>query len=423
MPCKKRKLVKDIEFPENIPTDYQPVVNKRGLPPGTEYLDISFTIQDNSFSSQKDIIEIDTPTGNKGYYGLAFGVKFPEIPPEEACSTSTDPLEQKIKVQRLYDVAIVEASVGKNCRHYFWTGAYKKGVQDVVVDDANKKMWNQRYQMSLSIPSGTSLTTTNTQNVLDAQKWIIESQIGKDYLIVVCQKNVYPQFVKEMEEQCGLKDPSHTLYINRVGWMRTCNKIQPIFSRYYRWVVDGSSTGGKAFNKSNELGYTDINYVEIGHYDSHDFNKRSTNAETTPNDIYTDGAIVGILGIHEPLLQCNDFDDSYFRMIFYYRVEEVKQSVPWLQNVTAFQKLTKTQPAGYQKRVPTFTENGEDMTHMTAPQKLATTSSFKVDIFSTIGEFYPVDTYQVKNDLTAATGKVYGPDATYQTITPGPSKN
>ena len=105
--------MKDIDFPENIPTDYQPVVNKRGLPPGTEYLDISFTIQDNFFSAQKDIIEIDTPTNNKGYYGLAFGVTFPEIPPEEACSTSTDPLEQKIKVQRLYDVAIVEASVGK----------------------------------------------------------------------------------------------------------------------------------------------------------------------------------------------------------------------------------------------------------------------------------------------------------------------
>ena len=177
MPCKKRKYVKDIDFPENIPTDYQPVVNKRGLSPGTEYLDISFTIQDNFFYAQKDIIEIDTPTNNKGYYGLAFGVKFPEIPPEEACSTSTDPLEQKIKVQRLYDVAIVEASVGKNCRHHFWTGGYKKEVQDVVVDDANKKMWNQGYEMSLSIPSGTSLTTTNTQNVLDAQKWLIESKM------------------------------------------------------------------------------------------------------------------------------------------------------------------------------------------------------------------------------------------------------
>ena len=116
MPCKKGKLVKDIDFPENIPTDYQPVVNKRGLPPGTECLDISFTIQDNFFSSEKDIIEIDTPTNNKGYYGLAFGVKFPEIPPEEACSSSTDPLNQKIKVQRLYDVAILEASVEKKLR-------------------------------------------------------------------------------------------------------------------------------------------------------------------------------------------------------------------------------------------------------------------------------------------------------------------
>ena len=280
-------------------------------------------------------------------------------------------------------------------------------------------MWTQGYEMSLSTPSSQTLS----QNVLDAQSWNIENKIGKDYVIVVCQKNVYPQFIQEMEEQCGSKDPSNTLTINRAGWMRSCNKIQPIFSRYYRWVVDGASTGGKQFNADQQLGYTDINYMEVGHYQNHDFNKRSTNAETTPNDIYTDGAIVGILGIHEPMLQCHDFDDSYFRMIFYYRVEEVKQSVLWLQNVTAFQELMKTQPAGYQKRMQTFTENGEDMTHMTDSQKLATKSSFKVDIFSTTGEFYRVDTYQVKTDFTAATGKVYGPAATYQTITPGPSKN
>ena len=75
--------------------------------------------------------------------------------------------------------------------------------------------------------------------------------------------------------------------------------------------------------------------MEIGHYDFHDFNKRSTNTDVTPNDIYTDGAIVGMLGIHQPLLQRHDFHDSYFRMVFYYRVEEEKQSVLWLQNVTA----------------------------------------------------------------------------------------
>ena len=126
MPCKKRKLVKDIDFPENIPTDYAPVVNKRGLPPGTEYLEVSFTIQDNFDSTEPDIMEQPTLSGNKGYYGFAFGVKFPEIPPEEACSISTDPLDQKIKIQRLYDVAILEASVGKNVRHHFWTENTKR---------------------------------------------------------------------------------------------------------------------------------------------------------------------------------------------------------------------------------------------------------------------------------------------------------
>ena len=127
---------------------------------------------------------------------------------------------------------------------------------------------------------------------------------------------------ENLEENCVLNMETNIITIDRAGWMRTCNQIQPIFSRYYRWVVDGSTTGGKAFNTDLQLGYTCINYMEIGHYDFHDFNKRSTNTDVTPNDIYTDGAIVGMLGIHQPLLQKYDFHDSYFRMVFYYRVEE-----------------------------------------------------------------------------------------------------
>ena len=226
-----------------------------------------------------------------------------------------------------------------------------------------------------------------------------------------------------MEDECGLNTVANTIKLRRSGWMRACNQVQPIFSRYYRWVVDGQTTGGKAFNKNTNVRYTDINYTEIGHFETHDFNKRSTNTEVTPNDIYTDGAIVGLLGIHEPMLEHHDFDDSYFRMVFYYRVEEVKQSVLWLQNVTAFQQLTNTQPVGYHRRQQTFTENGDDMTNMTSAQKLATQSIYTLDIYSTAGEFYPIDTYKVKNTLEAATGTVYGPNKTYETITPGPSKN
>ena len=116
------------------------------------------------------------------------------------------------------------------------------------------------------------------------------------------------------------------------------------------------------------------------------------------------------------MLECNDFNDSYFRMVFYYRVEEVKQSVLW------FQQLTKIQPNGDQKQNQTFTDNGEDITSMTSAQRLATQSTFRVVLFSTTGEFYPIDTYQIKSDMTSATGRVYGPQKTYETLTPGPSK-
>ena len=52
-------------------------------------------MQNNVYSTAENIIAQNTPT-DKGYFGMAFRVKFPEIPPEEACSTSTDPLEQEI---------------------------------------------------------------------------------------------------------------------------------------------------------------------------------------------------------------------------------------------------------------------------------------------------------------------------------------
>ena len=138
------------------------------------------------YSTAENITAQNTPT-NKGYFGMAFRGKFPEIPPEEACSTSTDPLKQEIKVPRLYDVAIIEASEGKNCRNHFWTGEQRKGIQEVTVDDANNRMWTQGYEMSTSAPQS-STPLQNVTNMVDAQKWLVEEKIGRDYVIVVCQK-------------------------------------------------------------------------------------------------------------------------------------------------------------------------------------------------------------------------------------------
>ena len=74
-----------------------------------------------------------------------------------------------------------------------------------------------------------------------------------------------------MADECCTTTVTNTITLSRGEWMRARNKGQPIFSRYYRWVVDGSNTGGKVFNKSQQVGYTDINYMEIGHFESHDF--------------------------------------------------------------------------------------------------------------------------------------------------------
>ena len=59
-------------------------------------------------------------------------------------------------------------------------------MQGVKVDDANKRMWHQGYEMSESSPQ--SSTSGNIQNVLEAQKSAMEEKMGKDYIIVVCQK-------------------------------------------------------------------------------------------------------------------------------------------------------------------------------------------------------------------------------------------
>ena len=95
-------------------------------------------------------------------------------------------------------------------------GEYKKGIQEVTVDDANKRMWAQGYKMSTSAPQS-STPLQNVTNMVDAQKWLVEEKIGRDYVIVVCQK----KYLSTIPSSYG-----------RRMWYNNCNKHHHIKQRW-----------------------------------------------------------------------------------------------------------------------------------------------------------------------------------------------
>ena len=190
-----------------------------------------------------------------------------------------------------------------------------------------------------------------------------------DFCITVCKKDIYPAFKEELKnnstmytysDKTGNKEKS-VLNINHRGWMRTCHKLQPVYSRYYRWVVDGYQSIGECVNTTpglvtdadikaetdpvkkatltkdkpfpagyvspNRLGtksYNSVNVMEMGHWEFHEFNKQHDNNQTTLNDTYMDGCIVSVMGTNQPAIMGNNeyhaatnstFDDFYMRTV------------------------------------------------------------------------------------------------------------
>lgn len=157
----------------------------------------------------------------------------------------------------------------------------------------------------------------------------------------------------------------------------------------------------------------------MGHYEEDEFNKRYDNYEMSPNDVYTDGAVVGLIGNNTMMMKSEKlFADAYFHLILYYRLEEVKAGVIYLQNVKEFQDLTH-----YGRQRHTFTDEGEDLTNVSDAERLQKKGLWQLNVYANEGEFFAVDTVAVADGQADAEGDVYGPNATFTTRTPGMPKN
>ncbi|MEW8544554.1 MAG: hypothetical protein AB2693_13580 [Candidatus Thiodiazotropha sp.] len=164
--------------------------------------------------------------------------------------------------------------------------------------------------------------------------------------------------------------------------------------------------------------YSTVDVVEIGHYEYDALNKRFENKELTPNDAYKDGAIVGIVGLDEvEHIRPRLFDDSFFHLILYYRLESVKAGVIYLQNIREFQELTH-----YGRQRHSFSAAGVDLTNLPESELMKLPGWWAIDIYANEGDFYAVDTMKVGDQQQGATGETYGPNSTFTTRTPGAQK-
>ena len=358
MPCSRKRKAPATFTQGKQKTDYVPT--HKDMPSDCLDFDVIFTLSPNINSSASmtysDVYPVGSPIPDKKFInGVAFAVKFPNV--EEACPRTIRDFDTPIKVPRLYDVAVVKASVPRTGRRTIMAG--KSG--DYLAQ--NKMETGGSGQANVMKELGYVIATGNQKFFSD-----VEENIGTDYVMVVAQKDVYPVFVQKLREYCGYVTRSGTLEstLHRWAWYATCQDVQPIFSRYYKWVVDGTQSVGQQVLPDGNMGYTSLDQVEIGHYEEDEFNKKFDNYEMSPNDVYTDGAVIGLIGNNTLMMKEEKlFADAYFHLILYYRLEEVKAGVIYLQNVREFQDLTH-----YGRQRHTFTDQGEDITNMSVTERL-----------------------------------------------------
>lgn len=271
-----------------------------------------------------------------------------------------------IKVPRVYDVAVVKASVGNNDRKCYTVG--RGGVDESYLSKATTsadKSANYHHGYSFG-PSGEAKRNLDIE-IQRTEAIAFHKKQGDDYVLSVSQKNIYPVFMAALRQYCGSDDTSlqtgHKINLTRSGWYKACQDVEPIWSRYYRWVVDGrQSSGVNVDGVDGKLSYTNVDITETGHYEFEEWNKRYDNLEITANDVYSDGAIISLVGLNTLTRKTyQPFDDSWFHLIIYYKLEKVKAGVIYLQNIREFQELSTY---GRQRQV--FTDQGEDLTNLSA---------------------------------------------------------
>jgi hypothetical protein len=440
MPCtKKRKapvtFVQGVDNPRT--SDWVPI--PKSFPAGCQMIDVKFTLEkrENFYTevpipsqddpmddrTEENILAASTHTKNAtslqyNANGIAFAVKF--VNEEEACPRSIKDFDSLIKVPRVYDVAVVKCSVGNNSRHLYTVGDGTGSSKFLSQEDrTSSKSYNTGYTFG---PSGE--TKRNLDNeIIKNEKFQIHRKQGQDYVISVSQKNVYPAFLRALRQHCGHDETAamtgHKINLTRSGWYKACQDVEPIWSRYYRWVVDGRQSSGVNLNSDKKQMHTSVDIYETGHYEFEEWNKRYDNLEITPNDVYSDGAIVSLIGLNSltrPSYQ--NFDDSWFHLIIYYKLETVKAGVIYLQNIKEFQDLTI-----FGRQRQSFTDEGEDLTNLQPLDAQKKKGWWEINIFANEGTFYPIDTINVSDSMLRAEGEVFGEGASFTTRTPGYPKN
>ena len=176
--------------------------------------------------------------------GFAYGLKFLKKgeEPDLTCAPTADAFNRTVEIPRVYDVAIPEIQLSPSRpvvdigMHGF--GSRQTFISNGATNDA-RIMYEQGYTVSKSEdqPAG-------APNKVDVSPFSTgpSRKFQNDFCITVCKKDIYPAFKEDLKsnsvmytytDKTGNKEKS-VLNINHRGWMRTCHKLQPVYSRYYR---------------------------------------------------------------------------------------------------------------------------------------------------------------------------------------------
>jgi len=380
--CKKRKM-----------SSMKPLGKYEPVAPAAkdkDFVEVDFNIN-ISKGSDADLTQYDGTKPGKTFLGWGMGLKFRDcasLNQEDVCTQFSEGFDTLIDVPRVLDVEVVEEVIPKS-------GKISLQVDDWVLKDEGK-LYDSNTQMAVPLqpPPASSgfVPDVNSRGemsgILDAstvqnpthyisnmgetldfndpdesnnkfRKTYVRGtpvysekfklKYGKDYALFLTTK-------KNMQRiELAINQRSYnSAEMSYARWKQICLEYNPIWSQYKMWEVDGFQTTSGSQQRSQQPhgvavtkpGTTQPAYfidspskIEIGHYNSFEYNINDYLATDIPNDYFADGVCFAMITSLRSVEDVRYFDDYHLKFRIYFTKDKVKYGSLYLNSLKPIRDL------------------------------------------------------------------------------------
>lgn len=387
----------------------------KGMKSSRMYLDVELNIKHRM--DKGDAMIIEDPDAGNFFNGFATGFEFPnyyeitENPTKnlaltgEACPPISG-FDTVVTVPQIHDVTLVRHVLPRHNRHRIVADKKFIGDEASIKDDAEKPSFSEYRVLKDS--------------------WYnrrLVKPLGQDYAIVMLKYEDYPRMLNHLRkfsaevagESYAFADTD--IVMTYTGWRKMCQEINPIWSKFFQWNVQGvemfltyaAETTGE--DSDDWIFVQDTPRTESGHYEEFEYNVNDylTNNLYRPNETYTNGCILALVGVQREFSSYFDQLMASTRVFFGY--QDVKYGDLYWSSLEMSKEISSAKNfLDYRSYDLNGHEYKDAEITSAGPKKAAAhgATAIRLDVYGYNCKIFPVDTFNINKDLSnAEAGTIY----------------